>query len=157
MSETELGRIHASTARRVFGAGSLLALGSLLIFVAAATSGMGFGWKLFLFGFGIVSVWGAAVLWNASAHQIVLTETALTDSDGTVIVTIDDIAEVDRSMFAMKPSNGFVIVLKDKHPAAWRPGLWWRWRRRVAIGGVVAGSQTKPVADSLSLLVASRD
>ena len=76
------------------------------------------------------------------------------DSDGTVIARLDNIEKVDRSAFAMKPSNGFLIILKEPGPRVWRPGLWWRLGRRVAVGGVTNGAHTRPMADMMKLKLA---
>ena len=50
-----------------------------------------------------------------------------------------------------------MILLKTPGRRVWRPGLWWRLGRRVAIGGVTAASQTKPLADILTMKVLERD
>jgi hypothetical protein len=73
-----------------------------------------------------------------------------------VLARIDDVVAVDRGMFAIKPSNGFMLKLKTPAPRAWHPGLWWRLGRRLAVGGVTPGSQTRPVADIISVMIAER-
>ena len=95
--------------------------------------------------------------WRGSAQGIVLDETGLHQEDGTPIAPIDDIATVDRALFSFKPSNGFIIRLHQPIGAAWSPGMWWRVGRRVGIGGITGGADTKIVADALSFMVAERD
>jgi hypothetical protein len=154
MPDTELARITASAPRRLIGVGTMLCLGALLVYVGFATPGIALPYAVLLIGLGIAALWLSARMWQTTGHALVLTEEAFTDSDGTVIARLDEIEKVDRSMFAMKPSNGFVIILKEKAATAWRPGLWWRMGRRVAVGGVTAGSATKPVADMIALRIA---
>ena len=128
----------------------MLLLGALLIYVAMAKPPGMLVWQVFLLVIGGFALWFSIHMWQATGHVLTLTEDALTDSDGTVIARLDEIEKVDRSPFAMKPSNGFVIFLKEPAPRAWRPGLWWRMGRRVAIGGVTSGAATKPVADMMA-------
>jgi hypothetical protein len=157
MAQEELARITASAPRRVIGVGAMMGLGALLLYMGLATPGMHFAWKGTLSVLGVGTLWAAQVMWQATGHVLILTEEALTDSDGTVVASLDNIAKVDRSVFAMKPSNGFLISLKTSDTLIWRPGLWWRMGRRVAIGGVTSGGQTRPVADIMTLLLTERD
>lgn len=153
MASEELARITASATRRFIGVGAMLGLGALLLYMALSTGGMHFLWQVALGGLGLGALWLGQKTWQSTGHALILTEQALTDSDGTVLARIDQIERVDRSAFAMKPSNGFLVILKQPGPRVWRPGLWWRLGRRVAVGGVTAGSQTRPVADIMSQLL----
>lgn len=157
MAQQELARITASASRRVIGVGSMMGLGALVVYVALSTPEMALGWKAVLVALGIVGLVLAQLMWQSTGHVLILTEEALTDSDGTVVARLENVAKVDRGMFAMKPSNGFLVILKEPGPRAWRPGLWWRLGRRVAVGGVTAGSQTRPVADVMIHLLHDRD
>ncbi|MCR8548138.1 hypothetical protein M4578_09875 [Salipiger sp. P9] len=158
MHDTEiLARVRATGARRVIGVGTLGLLGALLLWLAVAEPPATVLWQGFLILLGAAALWLAQVMWRSTGRELLLTEEALCDSTGAVLARIDEIARVDRSMFAMKPSNGFLIQLRTPGTAAWQPGLWWRLGRRVAVGGVTAGRDTKPLADALSLLVARRD
>ena len=156
MAEEELARITASAPRRVIGVVAMAGLGGLLIYVGMAEPPARLGWQVFLLVLGGFALWFATRLWESTSHALILTEDALVDSDGTVLARLDEIEKVDRSMFAMKPSNGFLIILKAPGTRAWRPGLWWRMGRRVAIGGVTAGSATKPVADLMTVKLQER-
>ncbi len=156
MKQEELARITASPSRRLIGVAAMLGLGGLLLYMAVTTPGMHILFRGILFVLGLGGLWVSQVMWQATGHALILTEEALTDSDGTVIARLDQIAKVDRGMFAMKPSNGFLIVLKEPAPRVWRPGLWWRVGRRVAVGGVTAGGQTRPVADIMNHLLSQK-
>lgn len=151
MEQKELARISASPPRRMIGVGALLGLGGLLIYMAMATPMSSVVWQGVLLLFGAAALWGSQIMWTATGVELVLTEEGLMEDTGTVLALFEEIEKVDRSPFALKPSNGFVIILKEPKARAWRPGLWWRIGRRVAIGGVTSGGQTKPVADIMLL------
>ncbi|MBY6160719.1 hypothetical protein KUV73_04410 [Mameliella alba] len=157
MAQEELARITASAPRRLIGVGAMMGLGGLMVYMGFGTDEMAMGWRGFLVLLGIAALFVAQLMWQVTGHALILTEEALTDSDGTVVARLDEIEKVDRGMFAMKPSNGFLVILKQPGSRIWRPGLWWRMGRRVAIGGVTAGSATKPVADIMIHLLSQRE
>lgn len=153
--DKEIGRIHASAARRTIGVASLGGLGALLLYITLATPPAP-GWQAFLIAMGLGALWMAHRTWKATALALILTGEALRDSTGMVLARIDEIERIDRGMFAMKPSNGFALVLRQPRAHAWRPGLWWRLGRRVAVGGMAAAAQTRPLADVMTAMVAER-
>ncbi|MBN9889225.1 hypothetical protein [Salipiger abyssi] len=152
-----IARVKATGPRRAIGVGALSALGLLLLWLAVTEPPSGLLWQLFLVLLGAGALWMAQLMWRATGHTLLLTEEMLCDSTGAVLARVEEIEKVDRSMFAMKPSNGFLVRLRAPAPRAWQPGLWWRLGRRLAVGGVTAGRDTKPMADALALLVARRD
>ena len=156
MNEEILATIDPTGPRRYVGLGMLLFLGGLLLYVAFARPPAVIGWQLLLIGLGLVALWLAHRMQSATRKKLHLTKTALVDSDGTVLTLIDDIDAVERGMFAMKPSNGFMLKLKNPAPREWHPGLWWRWGRRLAVGGVTPGSQARPMADIIAVIIARR-
>jgi len=105
----------------------------------------------FLLG-GVAVLWAAREMWRGTRAILELTREELRERDGAVLARIEEVERVDRSMFAMKPSNGFLLVLNRPRTRAWRPGLWWRLGRRVAVGGVTSGGQTRPMADIIAAL-----
>ena len=153
----ELARIHAAPARRVVGVGSVGLLGVVLTWVALATPPAAPGWLAFLLLCGLGSLGLAPWLWRVTGRAIILTEDGLFEQGGPVIAQLDEIERVERSVFAFKPSGGFALKLRTPASRAWRPGLWWRSGRRVAVGGMTSGMQTRPVADILAFKVAQRD
>lgn len=155
--EQELGRIWASTPRRFIAATALLWLGGLLLYIAFATSPALLFWQVFLIVVGLGCLFLLQHMWRSTTHVLILTEEALVEEGGEVIARVEDIVRVDRGMLAMKPSNGFSLFLREKGPRRWRPGLWWRLGRKVAIGGVTSGAQTRPVADIIAMMIAERD
>jgi hypothetical protein len=148
--------IIPSAPRRAFGSAVLYALGGLLIFVAAAQPPSPAG-AFVLVTIGALSVFGGWRMWRATAHAIELTEEELRLSDGTLICKTEDIRKIDRSFFAFKPSNGFLVILKTGYPTKWVPGLWWRLGKRIGVGGVTPGSHAKVMADTLHAMLAKRD
>ncbi len=154
MATDELMRLGASASRRVIGVGAMMLLGGLLVYVALASPPQNILWQGFLILIGGFALWFSTRMWESTGHELILTETALTDSDGTVVAELDEIDRVDRSMFAMKPSNGFLIILKAPKKRVWRPGLWWRLGKRVAVGGVTSAGASKPMADVIALKIA---
>lgn len=157
MAQQELARITVSGGRRVIGVGAMMLLGSMMVYLAIAAPPAHIGWTGFLIGFGVLAIWVSQVMWRATQRDVILTEEGLVDSAGEVMATMDQIERVERGAFTAKPSNGFVVILKEKAPRAWYPGIWWRMGRRLAVGGVTAGSQTRPVADILSFKLTDRD
>lgn len=152
-----LARITASPGRRLLGVGSLGLLGLLLIWVAMAQP-PAVGWQMFLLIFGAGSLYFATRMWQATALVIELTETELRDSTGTTIARIEDIAHLDRGLFAFKPSNGFLLrTHAPTGPRAWQPGMWWRLGNRIGIGGVTPGHQTKPMTEIIAAMLALRE
>ena len=143
--------------RRIIGISMLLALGGLVLYLAFVQPPANLLWQAFLIGMGLVSLWFAYRMQEATTRKLFLTETALTDSDGTVLARVEDIVAVHRGAFAIKPSNGFTLTLKNPAPREWQPGLWWRLGRRVAVGGVTPGSQARPMADIIAVMIARRE
>ena len=154
--EKVLARITASTPRRFLGVGMLVFLGGLLIYMAFAAP-PSLLWQACLLGFGAGSVWFAMVMYRATETELELTETELRDTAGIVLAYIADVQKVDRGAFALKPSNGFTLTMNRPQARCWRPGLWWRLGRRVAVGGVTSGALTRPVADVIATIIAQRD
>ncbi|MEO0931422.1 MAG: hypothetical protein AAFY14_12360, partial [Pseudomonadota bacterium] len=100
--------------------------------------------------------WLAERLRRATLLRIELTATDIRDSSGMVLATMDDIIGVDRGIFAFKPSNGFTLVMKNKKPRSWAPGLWWRLGRRVGVGGVTSAGQAKFMAEQIAFRLNDR-
>ena len=147
---------RASAGRRVLGLCSLVLLGGLLVYVALSQSPEPV-WRVFLILVGLGALWLADRMRRATMGQIELTETALRDSDGTVIAELADIRGVDRGAFAFKPSNGFMLRTERANERDWRPGLWWRMGRRIGIGGMTPGHQTKVMSEIIAAQLAQRE
>ena len=146
----------ATMGRRMIGLSALSLLGFLVIYLAV-TEEPGLFWRLFLIALGILALWIADKMRRATASRIELTGRALRDQDGTVIALIEDIESLDRGAFAFKPSNGFLMKLKQGEGREWRPGLWWRIGRRIGVGGMTPGSETKLMSELITGMITMRD
>ncbi len=155
MDEEILAVVEASPARRWFGVATLVGLGGLLLYVSLFTP-TGAVWQFLSAALGVLVLWSAELLRRATAVRIELTQTGLRESSGTQIIGMDDIEALDRGFFAIRPSNGFLIKTKTPGPRVWRPGMWWRFGRRVGIGGVTPGAQARTMSDMLSARLAER-
>ena len=156
MDQDILAVVDASGARRWMGVILLALLGGLVIYVAFATP-PALAWQMFLIAVGLLALWAADKMRRATEQRIELTETELRSSGGQVIAMVADIEKVDRGVFAMKPSNGFMVRTRRSQARAWQPGLWWRMGRRVGVGGVTSAGQTKAMSEILSALLIQRD
>ncbi|GFE52044.1 hypothetical protein So717_37970 [Roseobacter cerasinus] len=156
-SDTEiLATVQASAGRRFLGIGLLMVLGALVIYVAFAAP-PSLGWQVFLVALGVTALMVADAMRRSTAHVLELTRMELRESSGTVIAQVADIAGIDRGAFAFKPSNGFLLRLSRPVPRQWRPGLWWRVGRRVGVGGMTPGRQTKFMAEIIAVMLAERE
>ncbi|WP_424176677.1 hypothetical protein [Yoonia sp. TsM2_T14_4] len=147
--------VHASEGRRYFACAVIYGLGGLLIYTAMAHP-PDLIWLIFMLGFGAAMLWLGEMMRRATRLGIVLTDADLRDTDGMVLVRIDDIALVDRGALAMKPANGFTLVLHKRQPPGWSPGMWWRIGKRVGIGGVTAAGPAKFMAEQIALRIKAR-
>lgn len=153
-AEPVLAVLRPSPPRRVIGTGILALLGGLLLLVALRGSGTGPGWLVFLLGTGGVALWLAFRLWQATETGLVLTATDLRDGKGRLVIWVEDMQSIDRGVFAIKPAGGFTIVARKSQPRAWAPGLWWRFGRRIGIGGVTHRHEGRYMAEVLMEMLA---
>ncbi len=143
-------RVQASTGRAVFSYGVLFALGAIVLFTTL-TQPPAVHWMIFMLGFGVTMLWMAEKQRRASKLEIILTEDEVVDSEGRVLARIADIESLSRGAFALKPSNGFTMVTRDKGTRVYVPGIWWRQGRRVGVGGITGAGQTKFMAEQIAL------
>lgn len=159
MTDPENGVVHArlsaAKGRRFLALCVLYGLAALLVWLAiegrATISGV-----VLLLGLAVVAAWVGEKMRQSTHGVILLTDDGLFDSDGTQIAAMDEILEITRGAFALKPSNGFTLVLKSQHPRAWRPGVWWRLSRRVGVGGIVSAGAARFMAEQIALRITPR-
>lgn len=142
--------LSPSPMRRGSAVAMLGILGALLIRIAFATGELATSWMVMLLVMAIAVLWVAWRLWQATGVRLVLSEEALMEEGGRVLCRLDDIDKVERGTFAFKPSNGFLIRLKTSGGRVWAPGLWWRFGKRIGVGGVTAAGQGKAMADVIA-------
>ncbi len=148
-------RVAASPMRRAAAYTILFGLGALLIYLPLVRP-PALVWVVVMVGLGVLSIIMAERLRRATLHEIELTDTEVRDTNGRVLALIDDIRLVDRGAFAFKPSNGFTLVLSRGQSRAWAPGLWWRFGRRVGVGGVTSAGQAKFMAEQIAFRIGER-
>lgn len=151
-----LATINPSRPRRIVTLGILLSLGVLVILIAFLRPPPEFHWRIMLLLFGAVVIWFADVLRRATLNSLVLTRDHLRDSNGRLLVAVDDIVGIDRGVFAIKPSNGFMLKTATAIGAAWAPGVWWRIGNRIGIGGVTPAGEAKSMAEIITVMLAQR-
>ena len=156
MSDEVIGTVSASMGRRVLGIVSLAFLGVMLIYVCFTQPPAALGQFILLLT-GLGALWMAEKMRRATSTVIEMTATELRDTSGVLICAIDDIESIDRGFFAFKPSNGFLLKTKSPGTRTWRPGRWWRAGRRIGIGGMTPGNQTKFMSEILAATIAMRD
>ncbi|WP_407492823.1 hypothetical protein [Pseudooceanicola sp. MF1-13] len=154
MAET-IHELSASSGRRVFGVGVLSFLGLLLLRMGLMGGGPGL-LDLVVLAMGVIALVAAWIMYRATMRSIILTEEALVDSEGVVLARLDDILTVDRGTFAFKPSNGFLIRTTKGGPRLWQPGLYWRFGRRIGVGGITRAAEAKLMADLITVKLAER-
>ena len=148
-----LAALTPSPVRRYLASGMMVVLGIVLVQVAVS------GWNSSVPSYLALALLGLATLavaWRmhrATSNSLHLRSDGIRSSDGTLIADIDNISRVELGLFAFKPSNGFLIILKNPMDRAWHPGLWWRLGRRIGIGGVTPRAEGKVMAERLHMLV----
>lgn len=149
-----LAELRASPVRRFIGVGTMFCLGALLLYLALSQSFDAMIWQVLLIVLAAGALYAAMRMHQATGLYLYLTEDGLYDSDDFQLVAYENIQSVERGMLAFKPSNGFMIVAKEKLPRRWRPGLYWVLGRRIGVGGVTAASHSKFMADLMNMQMA---
>ncbi|MEY8880605.1 hypothetical protein [Donghicola sp. XS_ASV15] len=144
-------RISPSPMRIWLGVAAMMGLGAILIYLALGHTPVTLVLRGFLLVFAGLAIFGGWKMMQSGQLSLILEGDSLTDSAGRVVATIDNIEKVERGAFAFKPSHGFLLHLNEPMPRAWFPGVWWRMGRRVAVGGVLPGGETKAVADMIAV------
>ena len=149
-----IAQLRASGFRRVFALFALGALGALLLYLAVTLS-TGLGYRVLLIGMGALSVWACERMARTTRGVFALHEDGIYFNDA-LLAHVEEMESVDKGMFALKPTNGFSIILKEKAPRVFVPGMYWRIGRRLGIGGVTEPGAAKFMADTLTAMIADR-
>lgn len=155
MPDTPVTTISISPLRRWFALGAFVALGGFVVMLSFE-SNVAMEWKALTLAIAGGVFWLAYRMYLATQYAIELVDGVLRLSNGVVITQLDNIIAIDRGMFALKPTNGFTILLDQPVPRGWAPGLYWSLGRRIGIGGVVDPAAAKFMAETLTAHVASR-
>jgi len=153
-----LARLNPSAPRRVVGTAMLAAIGVLLIWVVVRHPPPQMIGLAFLLVVGVGTLWMAARLWLATAQGLELTDTELRESHShRALARMADIVSVDRGAFAVKPTAGFALHMRQPGRMAWAPGLWWQVGRRIGVGGVTHRHEARLMAEILAERLKARD
>jgi len=155
MSEP-LAKLEPSLGRRWFGVITLSAVGVLLLWIGFVQPPQSLFARIALPVVAVLFFWQAQ--WNLRVTKtgLVLTSEGLFDGKGQLVCALYNMMEVDRGVFAFKPSNGFLIRLHEREPRAWAPGLYWRFGRRLGVGGATNAGQARAMADIIDILILER-
>lgn len=154
-----LARLTPSPARRVLALLILTVLGAALAGLAIKVEGSEMGARLALGAMALVSWLIADAVRRATRATLELTRDGTVreaGEGGRVLAELKHMRGVERGTFAFKPSNGFLIRLTETAPRAWAPGLWWRFRRSVGVGGVTPAAQGKFMAELLAGMIETK-
>ncbi|WP_205965508.1 hypothetical protein [Pseudorhodobacter turbinis] len=154
--DSVLARLTPSLPRRVAGVVTQGAFGALLIGVAMDISRDQMVLRIAVLAAGVLLIYGAYRMWAATRIGLILTQTALRDSNGRLLAEVANIREVSRGAFAFKPTHGFSLILTKGMGGAWAPGLWWRVGSRLGVGGVTPAQPGRYMAEAITDLVARR-
>lgn len=151
-----LATVVPSPGRRWFALAVLMGLGVILVYLGVAVPPESLLLQLFLIGLGAAVIFLCVKMHQATERYLVVTSKGLFDDQGTELALVEDLAAVERGVFAFKPSNGFLIRLQSRKPRAWYPGVWWRLGRKIGIGGATPGHQARMAADILRAMLDER-
>lgn len=149
--------LRASTGRRLIGIGALLLLCMIPLW-HGYDNDIGTDKRLALIVLGLAGLFGAMRIWQSSRVELELTPSELRESGGRQIVRVADIVKIDREAFEiLKPTNGFVIVTRESMPLVVSPGIWWRFGKRIGVGGFTGAGEGKAMAELLQEMLKRRD
>lgn len=149
--------LRVSAPRRWLGVSLLVSLGVLLLHEGLTDPPASPVWQAMSVTIAVFCLAGAWRMWRATAMGVRLTPEGLVTTQGEVIAAMDSIEGVERGVFALKPTNGFLVRLNAPAPLRWQPGLWWRYGQSVGIGGMTPAAQGRAMADLLASRLAARE
>lgn len=148
--------IKPSLARVIIGAAAAGGLGCFVLWIAIQGNELSGLQRVVVVILGLLLAAAGWLMARNMKQTLVMNEHGLSDGRGTVICSLDQIVTVERGLSVLKPSNGFVVTIKDPMSSAWVPGVWWRYGRRIALGGLLPGGAMKVMAATLEHAVNAR-
>ncbi|MCY4460697.1 MAG: hypothetical protein OXC26_09940 [Albidovulum sp.] len=147
--------LEPSPARAFIGAFLLTLLAAILFYIGIIDTSKELATQIALPVLGVASLISAYKIYSVSRDKLLLTQDELRTGDGTLVADIGNIERVETGMLAFKPSNGFLVILKTPMRRAWQPGLWWRFGKRIGIGGITSKHGGKALAGAIVTLMNS--
>jgi len=155
MDETKVvAQVAPSPGRRFLAVAMMVVLGTMVVYLTFSAPPASLFWRVFLLVVGVAALFLADMLRRSTLYKIELTDEVLRDTAGRELCRLDNIAAIERGAFAFKPSHGFLIRTKIPQSRVWAPGLWWRFGRRIGVGGVTPSGQAKFMAELIALRLA---
>lgn len=148
-----IAMLAPSPFRRYFGIGGLAALGTIFAYVVMVTGLSSTLATITIVLAAVLSFVLAYRMFVATSDILQLKREGLFTTKNELVAQMDNIEKIELGIFVMKPSNGFLIVLKEPMDRRWQPGLWWRFGHRVGIGGVTSRPEGKAMADAMQILL----
>lgn len=141
----------------MFGAGALFLL-SVVVLWHGYNKYIDNGEGLLAILIALAGIYAALRFWQSTATGLELTPTELRQVNGRRLVMMADIVSVERTAFGIvKPTNGFVIVTRDKSAPAFLPGIWWRLGKLIGVGGLTGAGESKAMAELMQEMLKRRD
>lgn len=109
--------------------------------------------KIFFTTLGSLIVYLAFRFASKPKRGIIFNKCGLYELNGELICPLEEIKEVDTSPYTFKPANGFIIRLKKPTKFDWSPGLWWRYNKRMTIGGMISKQESVIASQLLKRLL----
>lgn len=145
--------LKPSPARRWLGLLSLAVIGVLIIYLAIASPPSSTILQALAVTFGLFILYMTHRHYHATEGHLVLTQEGIAHSIDGHLCAIADVVKVERGLFALKPSGGFVLHLNQPIPRRWRPGVYWSFGQRIGVGGIIDRNQAKMVAEHIASIV----
>lgn len=151
-----LAVLHVNKFRRVLGIAMLATAAVVLVKAAVEVSGGSLILTVILLALAAGVAWAGAAFYRATSTGLIFTADGLFDQAGNLLVAADNIRELDRGSFGIRPTNGLALLLHQPVPFAWKPGLYWAYKRRVGIGGANSKAAGKAFGDCIVIFLAER-
>ncbi len=151
-----LAKLEPSLGRRWFGVIVLTLVAVMLLVITFTQPPQSLSGKIFLPLLAFAFLWQAQWNLRVTKHGLVLTKEGIFDGNGKEICSLYNMIDVDRGLFAFKPSNGFLLRMHEPLGNTWAPGLYWRIGRRLGIGGATQPAQAKAMADIIDIMILER-
>ncbi|MEX2517932.1 MAG: hypothetical protein WD969_01215 [Paracoccaceae bacterium] len=135
----------------------LFGLATLCAFIGFTAGGESLATAVVMGGSGIGLLLLGRALFLTDASIVSFDGARLADDSGRVLCTLEEIAQVERGFALFKPSSGFVLTLKAPRERGWSPGLWWRYGRRIGVGGATPSRAGRHMADTITLALSMRN
>ncbi|MEM0977526.1 MAG: hypothetical protein AAGJ34_08330 [Pseudomonadota bacterium] len=146
MSDQETVLFAPISAGRYWFGIACLSLPALFIVFALSQGVVTRLWAMgFLMAIASAFLWAAYRMYSVPRAGLLFDGRVLRTEDGLVVAALTDIDVVQTGIFAMRPSNGFSLIMKEADHLPTRPGIFWRQGKMIGIGGILAAAETRAI------------